>query len=150
MARFHDQLNDTHVAFIKAQRMFFVATSPLSDAGRVNLSPKGYNSFRMIGPNRVAYADLGGSDAETLAPDAWVALAASELPDAANGKPPGDFPVGAQAIVASIKADAKLPARASAVVARILAASELEELWQGTDDYARRRADAEGSVERLK
>lgn len=67
MARFYDALDDKHVAFIKAQKMFFVATAPLSDAGRVNLSPKGYDSFRIIGPGRVAYADLGGSGAETLA-----------------------------------------------------------------------------------
>lgn len=67
MAKFYDSLNDRHVAFIAAQKMFFVATAPLSDAGRVNLSPKGYDSFRVIGPNRVAYADLGGSGAETLA-----------------------------------------------------------------------------------
>lgn len=67
MAKFYDRLEDKHVAFIKGQRMFFVATAPLSDAGRVNLSPKGYDSFRVIGPSRVAYADLGGSGAETLA-----------------------------------------------------------------------------------
>ena len=67
MAKFYDRLEDKHVAFIKAQKMFFVATAPMSDAGRVNLSPKGYDSFRVIGPNRVAYADLGGSGAETLA-----------------------------------------------------------------------------------
>jgi len=67
MAKFYGALNDKHVAFIMAQKMFFVATAPLSDAGRVNLSPKGYDSFRVIGPNRVAYADLGGSGAETLA-----------------------------------------------------------------------------------
>jgi hypothetical protein len=67
MARFYDALNDKHVAFIRAQKMFFVATAPLGDQGRVNLSPKGYDSFRVIGPNRVAYADLGGSGAETLA-----------------------------------------------------------------------------------
>jgi hypothetical protein len=67
MAKFYDALNDKHVAFIKAQKMFFVATAPLSDAGRVNLSPKGYDSFRVISPSRVAYADLGGSGAETLA-----------------------------------------------------------------------------------
>ena len=67
MAKFYDALNDKHVAFIKAQKMFFVATAPLTDAGRVNLSPKGYDSFRVIGPNRVAYADLGGSGIETVA-----------------------------------------------------------------------------------
>ncbi|MDZ4759677.1 MAG: pyridoxamine 5'-phosphate oxidase family protein [Alphaproteobacteria bacterium] len=67
MAKFYDSLNDKHVAFIMAQKMFFVATAPLWHAGRVNLSPKGYDSFRVIGPNRVVYADLGGSGAETLA-----------------------------------------------------------------------------------
>ncbi|MEZ5939275.1 MAG: pyridoxamine 5'-phosphate oxidase family protein [Hyphomonadaceae bacterium] len=67
MAKFYDKLDDKHVAFIKAQKIFFVATAPLSDAGRVNLSPKGYDSFRVVGPNRVAYADLGGSGVETLA-----------------------------------------------------------------------------------
>jgi hypothetical protein len=67
MAKFYDALNDKHVAFIAAQKVFFVATAPLADAGRVNLSPKGYDSFRVIGPNRVAYADLGGSGIETIA-----------------------------------------------------------------------------------
>ncbi len=66
MAKFYDSLDDRHVAFIKAQKMFFVGTAPLSDAGRVNLSPKGYDSFRVLGPNRVAYADLGGSGVETV------------------------------------------------------------------------------------
>ena len=67
MAKFYDRIEDKHLAFIQAQKMFFVATAPLSDAGRVNLSPKGYDSFRVIGPNQVAYADMGGSGAETLA-----------------------------------------------------------------------------------
>jgi hypothetical protein len=67
MSKFYDALNDKHVAFIKAQKMFFVGTAPLADAGRVNLSPKGYDSFRVIGPNKVAYADLGGSGIETIA-----------------------------------------------------------------------------------
>lgn len=67
MAKFYDQLEDKHLAFIAAQKMFFVATAPLSDSGRVNLSPKGYDSFRVLGPNRVAYADLGGSGVETVA-----------------------------------------------------------------------------------
>ncbi len=67
MAEFYDALSDKQVAFIKPQKMFFVATAPRSDAERVNLSPKGCDSFRVIGPNRVAYADLGGSGAATLA-----------------------------------------------------------------------------------
>lgn len=65
--KLYDRIEDKHLDFIARQRMFFVATAPLSDAERVNLSPKGYDSFRVIGPNRVAYADLGGSGIETVA-----------------------------------------------------------------------------------
>lgn len=67
MAHTHDVLNDKLTAFIQRQKMFFVASAPLSGEGRVNLSPKGYDSFRILGPNQVAYADLGGSGIETLA-----------------------------------------------------------------------------------
>ena len=65
MAEFFDALNNKHVEMIGKQPVFFVATA--ASDGRINLSPKGYDSFRVIGPNRVAYADLGGSGAETLA-----------------------------------------------------------------------------------
>ncbi|MEE9347793.1 MAG: pyridoxamine 5'-phosphate oxidase family protein [Robiginitomaculum sp.] len=54
-------------AFIKAQKMFFVATAPLSGEGHVNLSPKGYDSFAILNPAKVAYLDLGGSGIETQA-----------------------------------------------------------------------------------
>src|SRR3954466_6269344 len=47
--------------------MFFVATAPVSADEHVNLSPKGYDSFRVLGPHRVAYLDLTGSGAETIA-----------------------------------------------------------------------------------
>ena len=46
--------------------MFFVATAPTSN-GRVNLSPKGYDAFRILDDNRVCYLDLTGSGAETIA-----------------------------------------------------------------------------------
>ncbi len=65
MSEFFDALNDDHVAFIVKQPMFFVATATVD--GRINLSPKGYDSFRVLGPNRVAYLDLGGSGNETHA-----------------------------------------------------------------------------------
>ena len=45
--------------------MFFVATA--AQGSRINLSPKGYDSFRILGPDRVAYLDLGGSGNETQA-----------------------------------------------------------------------------------
>ncbi|MDZ7588849.1 MAG: pyridoxamine 5'-phosphate oxidase family protein [Parasphingorhabdus sp.] len=65
MADFSDTLNEKHVAFIAAQPMFFVATAA-ADA-RINLSPKGYDAFRVLAPNRVAYLDLAGSGNETHA-----------------------------------------------------------------------------------
>tara|TARA_R110002126_G_scaffold1015_21_gene6043 strand:- start:11295 stop:11849 length:555 start_codon:yes stop_codon:yes gene_type:complete len=65
MAEFFDALNDDHIAFITKQPMFFVATAAAD--GRINLSPKGYDAFRVLGPDRVAYLDLGGSGNETHA-----------------------------------------------------------------------------------
>ena len=47
--------------------MFFVATAPMISDGHVNLSPKGYDTLRVLGPNRVAYLDLTGSGVETIA-----------------------------------------------------------------------------------
>jgi len=61
------EINDRQKAFIAEQKMFFVATAPLSEEGHVNLSPKGLDSFAVLGPNRVAYIDLGGSGIETHA-----------------------------------------------------------------------------------
>ncbi len=51
----------------QAQPMFFVATAPSGDAGHVNLSPKGYDTLRVLAPDRVAYLDLTGSGVETIA-----------------------------------------------------------------------------------
>lgn len=65
MADFFDVLSDKHVAMIEKQPVFFVATAA-ADA-RINLSPKGYDAFRVLAPDRVAYLDLGGSGNETHA-----------------------------------------------------------------------------------
>ncbi len=65
MAEFFETLNDKHTAMIAAQPVFFVATAA-ADA-RINLSPKGYDAFRILAPDRVAYLDLGGSGNETHA-----------------------------------------------------------------------------------
>lgn len=54
-------------AWIGEQRLFFVATAPLAGAGHVNCSPKGGDSFRVLGPLEVAYLDFTGSGAETAA-----------------------------------------------------------------------------------
>jgi len=58
-------ITDAHREFITKQPVFFVATA--AAGARVNLSPKGMDSFRVLGPNRVAYLDLGGSGNETQA-----------------------------------------------------------------------------------
>lgn len=65
MAEFFDALDDKHVAMIAKQPVFFVATS--ADDARINLSPKGYDAFRVLSPTQVAYLDLGGSGNETHA-----------------------------------------------------------------------------------
>lgn len=75
MAEFFDTLDDGHIAMISAQPVFFVATAA-ADA-RINLSPKGYDAFRVLAPDRVAYLDLGGSGNEThahLAADGRITL----------------------------------------------------------------------------
>ena len=65
MSDFTATLTDRHIAMIAAQPVFFVATA--AAGARINLSPKGYDSFRVLSPARVAYLDLGGSGNETNA-----------------------------------------------------------------------------------
>ena len=65
MAEFFDALDERHVEMIGKQPVFFVATAAAD--GRINLSPKGYDSFRVLSPGRVGYLDLGGSCNETHA-----------------------------------------------------------------------------------
>jgi Pyridoxamine 5'-phosphate oxidase len=65
MAEFTEALNDGHVEMIGKQPIFFVSTAAAD--GRINLSPKGLDCFRVIGPREVGYLDLGGSGNETHA-----------------------------------------------------------------------------------
>jgi Pyridoxamine 5'-phosphate oxidase len=67
MGSTHDIIDPEAAAFIRAQRMFFVATAPLAADGHINLSPKGLDSFRIIDDRTVAYLDFVGSGAETIA-----------------------------------------------------------------------------------
>ena len=62
-----ENITDALRQWIEAQRIFFVATAPLSAGGFVNCSPKGLDSLRILGPSDVAYVDLTGSGAETIA-----------------------------------------------------------------------------------
>ncbi len=63
MAEFFDELTEDHIEFIGRQPIFFVATAAAD--GRINLSPKGDDSFRVLAPNRVAFLNLTGSGNET-------------------------------------------------------------------------------------
>jgi len=62
---FFDRVTDDHRGFIAKQPMFFVATA--AEGARINLSPKGMDSFRVLDDATVAYLDLGGSGNETQA-----------------------------------------------------------------------------------
>lgn len=66
MGKVLDALDDNLTDWIRAQHIFFVATAP-SDGGHVNLSPKGHDTLRVLDPLTVAYLDLTGSGAETIA-----------------------------------------------------------------------------------
>src|SRR5215210_4616579 len=68
MARTYAEITDHLRKWVAQQSIFFVATSPLSDDGHVNISPKGpIGSLRVLGPRRIAYLDVSGSGAETIA-----------------------------------------------------------------------------------
>jgi hypothetical protein len=72
MAKVYAELDELLIKFIVAQPIFFVATAPSlpasGEGGHVNVSPKGYrDTFAILGPRTVAYLDLTGSGAETIA-----------------------------------------------------------------------------------
>jgi hypothetical protein len=64
-AAFED-ISDELACWIAEQPVFFVASAP-TDGGHVNVSPKGLDTLRVLGPRRVAYLDLTGSGVETIA-----------------------------------------------------------------------------------
>src|SRR3954453_12819201 len=67
MGKVFEGLDDGLRGFIAAQHLFFVATAPLSAGGHVNVSPKGLDTFRVLGPREAAYLDLVGRGVETVA-----------------------------------------------------------------------------------
>ncbi|MBS1792832.1 MAG: pyridoxamine 5'-phosphate oxidase family protein [Acidobacteria bacterium] len=67
MAKFLERIDDKIRRFIGEQKMFFTASAPLAAAGRVNLSPKGIDTFRVLDDRTVCYLDLTGSGNETAA-----------------------------------------------------------------------------------
>ena len=72
MGKVYAELDERLRQFIVRQSVFFVATAPCltahGEGGHVNVSPKGYrDTFAILGPRQVAYLDLTGSGAETIA-----------------------------------------------------------------------------------
>jgi hypothetical protein len=68
MAKIFDAIDARLGAWIIRQRMFFVATAPTGEGGHVNVSPKGpIETLRVLDEHTVAYLDLVGSGAETVA-----------------------------------------------------------------------------------
>jgi hypothetical protein len=68
MANVFDGIDDRLRDWIYAQHLFFVATAPLTGDGHVNASPKGpIGSLRVLDDHTVAYLDVVGSGAETIA-----------------------------------------------------------------------------------
>lgn len=67
MAKVHPQIDDAMAAWIHAQPIYFVASAPLAANGHINLSPRGLDTLRVLGPHQVAFLDLTGSGNETAA-----------------------------------------------------------------------------------
>ena len=68
MGRIYDSIDDHQRAWIAKQSMFFVGTAPGGDGGHINVSPKGpIGSLRVLDDHTVAYLDIVGSGAETIA-----------------------------------------------------------------------------------
>jgi hypothetical protein len=65
MGRVYDDISEELALWIGKQPMFFVATA--ARGAHVNVSPRGLDTFRVLGPKRVAWLDLTGSGVETIA-----------------------------------------------------------------------------------
>ena len=66
MGEFHESIPEHVIEWILAQKVFWVATAPLSAQGHVNLSPKGGQYFGVIDERTFWYMELTGSGIETL------------------------------------------------------------------------------------
>ncbi|MGI1668709.1 MAG: pyridoxamine 5'-phosphate oxidase family protein [Neptuniibacter sp.] len=65
MAKLYSEITDTILRFIEEQKIFFVGTA-VAD-GRVNISPKGMDTFRVVNNKQVMWMNLTGSGNETSA-----------------------------------------------------------------------------------
>ncbi len=67
MSKIYEEITPELSAWIAQQHLFFVASAPMAADGLLNCSPKGMDTFRILGPRQVAYLDLTGSGVETIA-----------------------------------------------------------------------------------
>ena len=65
MGKQFKEIPEKQIEFIKNQRIFFVGTA--ASEGRVNISPKGMDTFRVINSNKIVWLNLTGSGNETAA-----------------------------------------------------------------------------------
>lgn len=65
MARRYEKLSDDLIQFIEHQKLFFVGTA--ANDGTINVSPKGFDSLRILSENRIAWLNITGSGNETAA-----------------------------------------------------------------------------------
>ena len=65
MGKQFESISNKHMEFIRDQKIFFVGTAAAE--GKVNVSPKGMDTFRVINENKVVWLNLTGSGNETAA-----------------------------------------------------------------------------------
>ena len=65
MARRYDEMTPEHIRFIEQQKLFFVGTA--ANDGTINVSPKGWDSLRVLSPHRIAWLNITGSGNDTAA-----------------------------------------------------------------------------------
>jgi Pyridoxamine 5'-phosphate oxidase len=67
MGKLYQAIDSKLAAWLSAQKIFFVATAPLSPGGHINCSPKDGSSFHILDERTVVYVDVTGSGVETIA-----------------------------------------------------------------------------------
>ena len=65
MGKCYEALNDEHIQFIEAQKIYFVGTA--ANEGTINVSPKGFDSLRVLSSNRIVWLNITSSGNETAA-----------------------------------------------------------------------------------
>lgn len=65
MGKLYSEITPAFEALIRKQKIYFTGTA--APEGRVNVSPKGIDTFRILAPDRVMWLNLTGSGNETAA-----------------------------------------------------------------------------------